>query len=126
MRPDRLPNERDPHQLFGLALAFYRAAQWEQALTALQQSVERDPAWSWRTWPLRAMIHHRLGRADQARKDLAEARDRLERHQVEVRKSDRPLFDGNWFDYEILYREADSLVGTGQDEPRRPAQTPRS
>ncbi|HZW33279.1 MAG TPA: hypothetical protein VFF52_21355 [Isosphaeraceae bacterium] len=74
-----------------------------------------DSVGAWRGWPLRAMIHHRLGRAEEARHDLAEARDRLERHRAEVRKSDRPLFDGNWFDYEVLDRAARSLVGTGPE-----------
>jgi hypothetical protein len=114
VKPERLANEQNPHELFGLALAFYRSEQWENALTAVRKSMERDPSWAWRGWPLRAMIHHRLGHVQPARADLAEARQRLERHRAEVCRSERPLFDVHWFDYEVLYREADSLVGTGQ------------
>jgi WD40 repeat protein len=106
----RFPRRPDSHHLLGLALARYRAAQWEPARAALEESMKLEPGWAWRLGPLRAMIDHRLGRADEARRTLAAARDHLERHRAEEPGDIRRLFDGEWFDYEALCREAGSLL----------------
>jgi tetratricopeptide (TPR) repeat protein len=110
LQPERPARPFSSHQFFGLAMAHYWAAQWEKADAALLESIKRDPNGAWRGLPLLAMILHRLGRAREARNHLSEARDRLERHRTEDRKSDHTLFNGEWFDFEVLCREAETLI----------------
>jgi hypothetical protein len=113
LQPERLARGGDPHELFGLALAQFRAAQWAPALATLQESAKRDPLSAWRGWPLMAMIQHHLGRAEEAPAHLARSKQRLDQYRSEEERSTRPRVDEVWFDFEVVYREADALIGAG-------------
>jgi WD40 repeat protein/tetratricopeptide (TPR) repeat protein/tRNA A-37 threonylcarbamoyl transferase component Bud32 len=65
----------DPWSLELLAAVLYRAGRYEEALTRLDQAVERNPK---RPNPpvadlIRALAHHRLGQREEARKRLGSA-----------------------------------------------------
>jgi tetratricopeptide (TPR) repeat protein len=113
IQPERVRRVGRPFDFLGAALAHFRASQWEQARAALEEWTKREPQGSYLASPLRAMIHHHLGQAADARGELAEARIRLEQHRKEEQAAGRRLFDGEWFDCEVYYLEAAASIGAG-------------
>ncbi len=73
---ERAAGERKYLRRLNLALACGRAGKWERALA---EAVEagRDPGWTGRvlSWPVLAIMHHRLGHAGQAQFWLAQCRN---------------------------------------------------
>jgi tetratricopeptide (TPR) repeat protein len=102
----------DGDRLFCLALAHYRAGQWEKALQRLHDSEKVSGERAWRLWPLRALIEHRLGNAAEARRWLARAAQRQE--ELTRTRAEHPAglsFETGWAEFRILYTEAIGLFG---------------
>jgi tetratricopeptide (TPR) repeat protein len=51
-----------------LGTAHYRAGEWKEAVTALDQSLALKPRWEAHVWLVLAMSHHRLGHDGESRK----------------------------------------------------------
>jgi hypothetical protein len=98
---------------FSLALMEYRRGnyagveQWHQKSLGYES---RDAARALTFQIVLAMTHYQTGRADQARSELAQARQKVEAH---FNKLPVDSADGYWFDWvfaRILLREASSLI----------------
>ena len=100
-----------PHDMLAIALVHYRAAEWESARKSLQAMMNPRANEPQAQWPLMAMIQHHLGHAKEAGEMLADSKRRLDEHSA--RLGDRPglAIDEGWFDFEILTREAEDLIG---------------
>ncbi|HWE36487.1 MAG TPA: protein kinase [Isosphaeraceae bacterium] len=97
---------------FVLALARYRAGQWEQARAAALASMAQDPARAPACWPLLAMACARLGRAEEARTWLDKAAQHHARPARPPAASTTPdLVEDDWPDSQILFAEALNLAG---------------
>ena len=59
--------------LWSLALAHYRAGQFEQAQERADEAMTRQPDLAWLSWPVLSLVHARLGHTDEARRWLAQA-----------------------------------------------------
>jgi serine/threonine protein kinase len=115
-----------PHGFFYYVagLADYRAGQYEQAATKLQQALD-DRGWRSRTivYPALAMAHHRCGHTDEARDAFASAEQTIDQWTKEIVRAPvgkMPLLWFEWLESRLLYREA-SIVLTGfapADDPR--------
>src|SRR5262249_42872951 len=110
--------------LHTLALAHYRAGQDKEALRRLQESEAaaahlKDGAY--RNWPARALLHLRLGQADEARRWLA----RAEEWAGEVVRPGSPEADtpslapGAWLEFQTLLREARARLAASAKDPAR-------
>jgi Flp pilus assembly protein TadD len=103
-----------------LALAHYRAGQWDEALARLGEAAVPAPR-AWLTWPVLAMVHHRLGHADEARRWLDKA---AARHQEIVNQLAGPgggfALPEDWLEFETLYAEARALLTGGRSDAPRP------
>jgi Flp pilus assembly protein TadD len=98
-----------PFFLRTLGFALYRAGRNEEALARLEEAVRaQGKDGGVEDWLLLALVHHRLGHADQARAYLRKARDLLERHEPE--NVDDKL------DARFLRREAEAAVNS---DPRK-------
>jgi WD40 repeat protein len=107
--------------LLTLGLAHYRAGQWDRALARLEESAAAAPENAWRTWPVLALVHHRLGHTAEARRWLERA---AERHKEWARLRAEPAggfaLPADWPEFEALYAEARTLLAGGPtDVPRR-------
>jgi tetratricopeptide (TPR) repeat protein len=97
--------------LWSLALAHYRAGQWDKALARADEAIAHRPDTAWLSWPVLALGHAKLGHADEARRWLDKARDW---HQHERRRQvteSAGFASPEWADFEIIYREAAASVG---------------
>ncbi|MFI5457327.1 MAG: protein kinase [Isosphaerales bacterium] len=101
---------RYPVNLYALALAHFRAEQWELAGDGLRESMEKGPGWAWHCWPLMAMVHHRLGHAEEARSALAKASERLAQEHTPNEGSTSSFVEEEGLDFQVLCREAASLI----------------
>jgi serine/threonine protein kinase/WD40 repeat protein len=97
-----------------LGLAHYRAGEWGRALAPLQQSADAAPEGAWLRWPALALVHHRLGHADEARRWLGKAAEWRRQEARRIEESAGVTPDGNWPDFLILYTEADALLNGGK------------
>jgi WD40 repeat protein/serine/threonine protein kinase/tetratricopeptide (TPR) repeat protein len=106
------PWNRDALLLVGLA--HYRAGDWERALTSIQRSADAAPEAAWLRWPALALVHQRLGHAEEARRWLDKAAEwrRQEAHRIE--ESAGFALEGNWPDFLILYAEAEAQINGGK------------
>jgi eukaryotic-like serine/threonine-protein kinase len=93
--------------IFGLA--HYRAGEWNEAIMRLNESVQASPGSAWAKWPALALAHYRRGDTEQAKVWLAHAEKWLQEQTVAGSK--KGLFGGgDWFDFQILIREARSTL----------------
>ncbi len=98
-----------PNHLVALAMAHYRAGQWERSLAALEAAETRDPHRDVYWLTLRAMVAQKLGHEGEAKDQLARAREILEQHREQAASSGGFLEPG-WFECELLYREALAVI----------------
>jgi WD40 repeat protein/tRNA A-37 threonylcarbamoyl transferase component Bud32/Tfp pilus assembly protein PilF len=101
-----------------LAMAHFRAGQWEPARAALQDFTAKAPHDSWIGQPLMAMIEHRLGHAREASEHLDHAREWIDRHR-ELANAAGSLFNEDQFEYDLVYQEARSMIGAKSPEADR-------
>src|SRR5262249_31776911 len=107
-----------------LALAYYRAGRFEEALAQANQS-NAHQGWlgHYMNWPLLAIVHHRLGHAAEARKWLDEANEFWRKLSPLAQAIDSPIVlpstDPWWQDpitfqdwpiYEMHLAEASTLI----------------
>jgi tetratricopeptide (TPR) repeat protein len=104
-------------------IMFYRAGKFEQALTQFEtiKDSEGDP----RSLVGKALAHHGLGNADEARRWLAAARDIYDQH-TRVALDARPVWFGwpgtrwnHFAHFQVMYQEARALI-EGKDLPSEP------
>jgi Flp pilus assembly protein TadD len=102
--------------LFGLGAMQYRAEQIEQAVTTLKKSLEVHPDWAGRgqNFAVLALASQRLGRNDEARNWLAQAKTWLEETNQAIanRKFGYATSDflTDWLSAMVLIREAEKLL----------------
>ncbi len=105
-------NGRDPSRALVLLLARYRAGEHESALKVLDEAPEFKD-WA-PAWPALAMVHHRLGRAGEARQWLKKADEWYEGEtRTLLDKPEIRLPLGSWWDlaaFQVLQREARTLI----------------
>ena len=98
-----------------LGMALYRARKFDKALAHLEESGA-----GYICWPALAMTHHQLGHADEARQWLDKANGRY-RHVIETSseplKVTKAVDWQDWAYFELLRREADSLIDR-EDRPK--------
>ncbi len=97
-----------PRDLLSLAMAQYRAGQWEPARTALEEFLRKPRDESWLAYTLMAMVEQRLGHHREAREQLSKARESLGEHRQHT-ASAVDFLEPGWFDYERLYHEAETM-----------------
>ncbi|MGP0063983.1 MAG: protein kinase domain-containing protein [Isosphaeraceae bacterium] len=98
------------HDINAIALAQYRAGEYEAARATLATPNVIGSSPDKTLPPLSAMIQYRLGHISEAREELARARQRLDQRAARVGNASRPILDEEWFDYEVLLREAEALI----------------
>jgi WD40 repeat protein len=98
-----------PMDLLALAMANYRAGQWDQSRAALAKAESTDLRGGVYFHSLRAMIERQLGHEGEARDQLGRAREILERHHEQAVLAGGFL-NPDWYEYELLYREALALI----------------
>jgi WD40 repeat protein/tRNA A-37 threonylcarbamoyl transferase component Bud32 len=104
----KLPAQlRHPHHSFALALAHFRAMEWEPASVAIANFMKGDPASAWRAWPVLAMTEYRLGRVAESKKALELATQWREEH---MSGSAGPIVPLARLDFRAHYCEAADLV----------------
>jgi WD40 repeat protein/tRNA A-37 threonylcarbamoyl transferase component Bud32 len=104
-------------RLVAQAMARYRAGEWEEAHFALRPLDVTPDGDAWFARPLRAMIEHRLGHRREAEEHLSRSKDMIDRHGKQA-ASAAAFVDPVWFEYEVFYREARSLIESeGQAAP---------
>lgn len=93
--------------LSSLELAYYRAGQWDKAAASLQHLSDNEPSAAWQVWPALALVHHKQGHAEEARRylDKAAAWRTQARQRLEAEAPGRPP-ESEWPDFEILYTQA--------------------
>ena len=104
--------------------ACYRAGRFEEAVRLLRESLSRTNYGARAlNFPYLAMSLHRLDKADEARQELRNAREALDRWAQAV--FDRPdqfvpvPYWYDWVECQVLYREAHRLI-EGSDPPEDP------
>ena len=105
-----------PRHLLSLAMALYRAGQWESARSALEEYLQKPREESELAPPLMAMVEHRLGHHREAEEQLSKARQDFGEHRRHTASADAFLEPG-WFDYERLYHEAEAMFDA-KGQPR--------
>jgi tetratricopeptide (TPR) repeat protein len=101
-----------PWSLHVLGLAQYRAGQFNQALESFTNA--NVNAWRYHelNWFGLALVHHRLGHADEARQCLAKGIQWLEREGPPGPEQQAKLMPQDWLEAELLRREAEELLKT--------------
>jgi tetratricopeptide (TPR) repeat protein len=95
------PNDANRRKTLGALL--YRAGQYKEAVTDLNEAVKQNArGGTWADSLFLAMAHHRLGQTDEARKWLDRA--------VQVLEKDPPADWGQRIQQQILRREAEELL----------------
>jgi hypothetical protein len=96
--------------LGSLALAHYRAGQFEQALCRLRDALAAHDYRQVMS-PVLSMVYHRMGHAAEARRWMKKAD---ESHAEIARRLAEPTggltLPGEWVDFEILYAEARTVL----------------
>jgi serine/threonine-protein kinase len=112
-------NTKEKWRQMELALAHYRAGQFERAVRQMTESGEDQH--NAKAWAALGSIHHRLGHAEEARKWLERADEWYKRESKIAVAQDtlklRPDWE-TWCDFLCLYREAIGLIrgaNTGRD-----------
>jgi tetratricopeptide (TPR) repeat protein/serine/threonine protein kinase len=107
----------DPWSLHVLALAHYRAGEYDKAVRRLTEALECDPAWEFHVlnWLALSMAHQQLGHGEEARKwfdkagqGIAEA-DR-KRPDQSTRFAPPGWHWRDWLGVQMLRREAEELL----------------
>jgi eukaryotic-like serine/threonine-protein kinase len=100
-----------------LALAHYRAGRQAEAFAQIQKSMQVEPMWS--AQPVNglvlAMIHHRLGDADEAQEWLDKAIQGVERLRRDTSRGpigNPGMHSHDWMSWLLLRREAEVLLHT--------------
>ena len=113
-----------PWNLYVEGLARFRAGQDEKAVELFRKSLDATPRWNTGVInhsPL-AMAYHRLGKSDEARRELAEA-DRVFTQGIwaisEMPLGLMPSSWSDWLEAQLLHREATVLL-TGSPPPKSP------
>ena len=98
------------HHRHALALVYLRGKEYQKAITTVRTATTRDPNWMPGLNQLvLALANHGLGRSEEARRRLAEA------------KNKKPVSIDHHHDrwaYEVLLREAEPLIGAATKPPR--------
>jgi serine/threonine-protein kinase len=112
---------RDGFSLRSLALAHYRAGQTEEALERIRECVKISGDWPL-NWDVQALIYHRAGRKEEARKWLKKSKDWYA--QVTREALARPVFGlpvgwVDWVQFVPFHHEALAVIeGTAvKDDP---------
>jgi tetratricopeptide (TPR) repeat protein len=98
-----------PMDLLSLAMAHYRAGQWDQSRAALAKAESADLRGRVYLLALRAMIDWQLGHQREARDEVARAREILDPHR-KLAVSAGGFLDPDWYEWELWYREALALI----------------
>jgi serine/threonine protein kinase/Tfp pilus assembly protein PilF len=105
-------------EIYALAFAHYRDGRFEQAVKGCHDSLRADPRWGGvpLNWLLLAMAHHRLGQPDLARDYLDKAASWRRTADQGSSPADRlPIPPdthlSDWLEFQVLYREAERLLG---------------
>jgi serine/threonine protein kinase/Flp pilus assembly protein TadD len=102
------------HYLHILALAQYRAGQFDAAARSCRRSLEVSPGWGGRAvnWLLLGMAETRRGQLDEGKRWLDKAAQWraavLAGKRAEASPPDMPLPD--WLEFQVLYPEAEALM----------------
>jgi eukaryotic-like serine/threonine-protein kinase len=106
-----------------VALALYRAGQWDEAVGHCQKSMEFDPNWNSQVlnWLLLAMSHQRMEHSKEARRWLAKVREWMDQGADEAKGApiEHPM--ASWSDrleVRILLRELEALLNDTEGEKR--------
>jgi tetratricopeptide (TPR) repeat protein len=101
----------------------YRAGRFKEAVPLFERSLRADPKagravlnWLWL-----ALAHHRLGRAEEARRWLGKAQAWLDRYGAGMpsrAEEELGLHLHNWLEAHVLRREAEALLGPGPAKPK--------
>jgi WD40 repeat protein/tRNA A-37 threonylcarbamoyl transferase component Bud32 len=105
-----------PFFRYAMGMAQFRAGQWEPARATLQDYMTGANHDAWLAHPVLAMVEHRLGHGRDALGHLARAKERIEEHR-EHAASAGDLLEPGWFEYELLYREAESMIAPKGTSP---------
>jgi eukaryotic-like serine/threonine-protein kinase len=101
----------DADRQFSLALTHFRAEEYETAGASLRKLINADVSWAWRSWPVLAMIEHRLGHGEEARRELDRALEWRDQHTAaEDLSSTNSIVSEVWLDFRAHCREAASLL----------------
>jgi hypothetical protein len=130
---DEPPDHRGPKQgwlphgadLYVAGWAHFRAGQFDDAISLLEQACAEDAGWRFRgvVYPVLAMAYQRSGQGDAARETLAAAERSINQWTLEMSNCPLGVTPLPWFDWIeclVLFREA-SIVITGfapPDDPR--------
>jgi WD40 repeat protein/tRNA A-37 threonylcarbamoyl transferase component Bud32 len=107
-----------PSHLLSMAMARYRAEQWEPARRDLHEFATTSHNDSWIAHPLMAMVENRIGQRREAEDQLSKAGQKLDEHRTHS-GSTGALLEPGWFEYESLYREARSMIDSKDQPPNR-------
>jgi predicted Zn-dependent protease len=109
-RQELLVGRTTANEAFALALADFRAQEYERARATLQNLIDQDGGWAWHSWPILAMIEHRLGRHEQARQALDRALEWIDKRKLELSASPPNLVVAeSWLDVQARCQEAVAL-----------------
>jgi tetratricopeptide (TPR) repeat protein len=99
-----------PWVLHVLGLAQYRAGQFDQALQSFTEA--NVEAWTYRelNWFGLALVHHRLGHPDEARRCLDKGSQWLEREGPPGPERPAKLQPQDWLEAQLLRREAEEML----------------
>ncbi len=114
---------RTPFRLVTLAMALYRAGQYDAALENLREVKGNEPDWV-RKWAgaVQAMVQHRRGQAVQARNSLRSAGELLGRNIPPHKLGASPYNHAWWFEAQsdLFFWEATRLIeGTEREKDAR-------
>src|SRR5262249_61711634 len=97
---------RPAYLLHALGLAHYRAGQYQKAITYLEQSRKKYPLWDQETIVngfVLALAHYRLGHEKEARQELNETVEQLERGlKAKAATASFPAHIVDWLSCQIL------------------------
>jgi Flp pilus assembly protein TadD len=114
---------KNPWHVHALALAHYRAGQYEQAIRRLNECLNAHPGWcAGLNWLVLAMAYQRQGKMDEARQWLDKALrwgDQLAQNQPPGAANAIQLHVHDWLAYNILRREAEVLIRGNAASPKR-------
>jgi tetratricopeptide (TPR) repeat protein len=118
-------NAREYWSLTEQGALHYRAGRFQEAVPLFERSLRADPKpgravlnWLWL-----ALAHHRLGRAEDARRWLGQAQAWLDQYgdgMPSGAETELGLDLRNWLEAHVLRREAEALLGTRPAGPKSP------
>jgi tetratricopeptide (TPR) repeat protein len=101
-------------QVHVLGLAQYRAGQFDQALQSFEEAKIKPWNHSGLNWFGLALVHHRLGHPDEARRCLDKGIEWLEREGQPSAERPTKLQHQDWIEAQLLRREAEEMLKTKQ------------